>query len=470
MSRRLLVIALIVPLAAYAQKTPKQPKQTEVKVQRTSLSRDQEVQIGKQFAGQVEREMEVIHNPEIEKWLNQIGQNLAKTPQANAYPYYFKLVNDDSINAFALPGGPMYVHTGLLKAADSEGEVAGVLAHEMSHVALRHGAAQISKQQTYGTLFQIVGLAAGTLTADQNGQCGMVCQITQAGTSLGQNSVLMKFSRGYERDADLNGARMMAAAGYNPMQLPQFFEKLEKTQGTAAEPRGLALWMASHPATGSRVKYVSDDIQFYPQHDYKANTGDFARVKKLIGTIPPPKPQPGKLIQAKQGASGRTNLPAGYKDYPANGFSIAYPANWQVGQPDPGSSLYVVPQGGVVKGQNGGVELLNGAMIDYYVPQAGAESTNLEASTKEFLDSLAKGDPNLKAEKPQRVQIGNKTALRTKLTTKTSAQQDPDQVVYLYTVPRDAGLWYAAAAAQNSKVNELDPVFKQMIDTLQFAD
>ena len=217
------------------------------------------------------------------------------------------------------------------------------------------------------------------------------------------------------------------------------------------------------------MKYVSDDIQFYPSRDYKTGTGDFTRIKKLIRTIPPPKPQPGKLIQAKQGSSGRANVPVGYKDYPANGFSIAYPANWQVGQPDPGSSLYMVPQGGAVKGQNG-VELLNGAMIDYYVPQAGAASTNLETSTQEFLQSLGKGDPNLKADKPQRVQIGNKTALRTKLTTKTSVEQDPNQVVYLYTVARDAGLWYVAAAAQTSKVNELDPVFKQMIDTLQFVD
>ena len=123
MSRRLLVIALSLPLVAYSQKPG---KQAEVKIQKTSLSRDQEMQLGKESAVQVEREMEVIHNAEIEHWLNQIGQNLAKTPQANAYPYYFKLVNDDSINAFALPGGPMYVHTGLLKAADSEGEVAGV--------------------------------------------------------------------------------------------------------------------------------------------------------------------------------------------------------------------------------------------------------------------------------------------------------------------------------------------------------
>jgi len=223
MNRALLLIAFLLPLSAFPQQAM---RQADVEVQKTSLSRDQEIQIGKQFAAQVEREMEVVHNPELERWLNQIGQSLAKTPEANAYPYYFKIVNDDSINAFALPGGPMYVHTGLLKAADSEGEVAGVLAHEMSHVALRHGAAQITKQQRYGALFSVIGVLGGTLTADKNGNCGLLCQITEAGTSLGQNSVLMKFSRGYEHDADLNGARMMAAAGYNPILLPKFFEKL----------------------------------------------------------------------------------------------------------------------------------------------------------------------------------------------------------------------------------------------------
>lgn len=467
MRRLLLGFALCVPLIAICQKPV---RQADIRVQRSSLSRDQEVQIGKQFAGEVEREMEVVHNAEIEHWLNQIGQSLAKTPQANAYPYYFKLVNDDSINAFALPGGPMYVHRGLLKAADSEGEVAGVLAHEMSHVALRHGAAQITKQQTYGALFQVIGAAAGSLTADQNGNCGLICQITQAGTSLGENSVLMKFSRGYEHDADLNGARMMAAAGYDPIQLPQFFEKLEKTLGTAAEPKGLALWMASHPATGSRIQYVSQDIQFYPQRSYTAGTGNFDRIKKAIATIPPPKPQPGKLIQAKPGASPRTNLPAGFKDYPANGFAIAYPATWQAGQAQPGSSLYLIPSGGLAQGQNGGTELLTGAMIDYYATEAGASATNLEATTKEFLDSLQKGDANLKAGRSERVSVGGKAAMRTRLTTKTSLQQEPDQVVYLYTVAREAGLWYVVAAAQPSKLGQLDPIFNQMIASVQFPD
>lgn len=467
MNRALFVIALAVPFYAYPQAST---RQAVVQVQKTSLSRDQELQIGKQFAAQVEREMEVVHNQQIESWLNQIGQNLARTPEANAYPYYFKLVNDDSINAFALPGGPMYVHTGLLKAADNEGEVAGVLAHEMSHVALRHGAAQITKQQRYGALFSAIGALGGSLTADQNGNCGMLCQITQSGASLGENSLLMKFSRGYERDADLNGARMMAAAGYDPIELPTFFEKLQAQQGTAGEPKGLGLWLASHPGTGSRIQYVSQDIKFYPKRSYVTNTGEFAQIKTLIARIPPPKMQPGKLIEPRDNPAPRTNLPIGLKDYPANGFSIGYPGAWQVGQPQPGSSVYMIPQGGALQSQSGGTELINGVMVDYYVPQAGASATRLEASTKEFLDGMQKSDANMRVERSQSITIGGKPGLRTRITTRTSVQAEPEQVVYLYSVARDEGLWYMAQAEQPSRQSELEPVFKQMIQTLQFPN
>src|SRR5947209_9973849 len=191
MKYRLLAIALLFSAVAVPQKKP--ARQQEVKIQKTSLTRDQELQLGKEAAAQVEREMEVVKSPEVESWLNQIGQRLAKTPQANAYPYYFKLVNEDSINAFALPGGPMYVHTGLLKAADTEDEVAGVLAHEMSHVPLRHGAAQMGKQQTWGTGLGVAGAAVGMVTTDSSGACGMLCQLGQAGVGMGGNSLLMKF-------------------------------------------------------------------------------------------------------------------------------------------------------------------------------------------------------------------------------------------------------------------------------------
>ena len=167
----------------------------------------------------------------------------------------FKLVNDESINAFALPGGPMYVHTGLIKAASNEGEVAGVLAHEMSHVALRHGAAQMGKQQTWGTLFGALGAIGGAVLS-QGGQCTLLCQAAQMGAGIGGGATLNRFSRGYERDADLNGARMMAAAGYNPIELARFFDKLLEQQGAAAQTSGLEKFLSDHPATGNRIEYV----------------------------------------------------------------------------------------------------------------------------------------------------------------------------------------------------------------------
>src|SRR5215813_153048 len=218
----------------------KKPTQREVKVQKTSLTRDQEVDLGKQAAAEVEREMEVIKNPEIESWLNNIGQKLAKTKQANSYPYYFKLVNEDSINAFALPGGPMFVHTGLIKSADNEGQVAGVLGHEMSHVALRHGAAQMGKAQTWQTILGVAGAAAGV--AGVGG--GLLGTAINTGGSMGVAGVLSKYSRDAERDADLNGARMLAAANYNPVEMARFFETLEEKMGDAARPKGLDAWFA----------------------------------------------------------------------------------------------------------------------------------------------------------------------------------------------------------------------------------
>ena len=449
-----LTLALALPLSA--QKS----KQVEVKVQKTSMTRDQEIALGKEAGAQVEREMEVLHNADIENWLKTIGQRLAKAPQANAYPYYFKLVNEPSINAFALPGGPMYVHTGLIAAADTEGEVAGVLAHEMSHVALRHGAAQMGKQQTWGTLFGVVGAVAGAAG------CGLLCEAGQYGASIGGNGLLMKFSRGFEKDADLNGARMAAAVGYDPMNVPKFFEKLASKAGQSGEPKGLALWMSSHPASGSRAQYVSEDIKFYTKQTYSADTGSFPQVKKLVAALPPPKMKPAVLIQAKQGAKPRTNLPAGFADYQANGCALAYPSSWKIGQSQAGGSIFIVPQGGAAQGQNGEIELIAGIMVDYYVPQSGA--AKLDTATKSFLEALRNGDPNLRYDRSENATLGGQPALVTRLTTKTSYQQDREQVIFLYTVAREAGLWHMVLAAPKSTLANFEPIAKQIVPTVQF--
>ena len=448
----------------FGPKKPKVPQQREVKVQKTSLTKDQELQLGKEAAAEVERTMEVVHDPQAEAWLNRIGQGLAQTPQANAYPYYFKLVNEDSINAFALPGGPMYVHTGLIKAADSEDQVAGVLAHEMSHVALRHGANQMSKAQTWQTVMGVVNAAAGMAGG---GQCGLLCQAVQMGGGLAENGMLMRFSRDHERDADLNGARMMASAGYNPLALAHFFEKIESQSGAAASPKGIQAFLSSHPSPGNRVQYVEDDIKFYPKRDYAASaSSNFAEVQREVAQLPPAKVKPAALLQPVQGS--RQNLPQGFKDFQAKGFAIGYPDTWQVGQDKSGEGVLIVPQGGAVQTQAGGVELILGVMLDYYRPQSG--KIDLHGTTDEILKSLQQGDKNLRSESTTQAQLGGKPALMTTLSTKTSNQQEPAQTVFLYTAVRGDLLFSMALAAPPSQLSQTQPVFQQIAGTLQLKD
>lgn len=287
--------------------------------------------------------------------------------------------------------------------------------------------------------------------------------------TVGGMAVLTKFSRGYERDSDLNGARMMAAAGYNPMDMARFFETLAKQSGRVGRPSGLEQWLSSHPDPGNRSQYVAQDTQFYPKRDYSTATGRFPRVKQAVASLPPPKLKPAALLAGKQGSGPRTNLPAGFKDLQAVGFAVAYPSTWQAGQAQQGGgSLYLVPQGGATQSQNGGLELLVGGMIDYYRPEAGAAA--LDATTAELLRGLEKEDTNLRAERPGRIDLGGKPALLTRIATKPSVAREPEQTVLLYTVVRNEMLWHLVLAAPPSRWNELEPVFRQISQSVQFPD
>ena len=137
------------------------------------FSKDQDVELGKEAAGEIAKQVEVIDNRELNAYVNSIGARLAAQPQADKYPYTFNVVNDPSINAFALPGGPAFVHTGLIAAADNEAQLAGVLAHEITHVALRHGTNQASK----ANLIQLPAMLASAAL----GEGSMLAQLGQLG-------------------------------------------------------------------------------------------------------------------------------------------------------------------------------------------------------------------------------------------------------------------------------------------------
>ncbi len=182
------------------------------------FTKQQDIEIGAEVAAQVRRQYPAVKSDELQRYLRSIGDRLASQKEAreSGFTFSFTLVNDKAINAFALPGGPAFVFTGLMRAAENEGQIAGVLGHEMSHVILRHGTNQASK----ANLLQIPAILAGAVTGSN-----LFAQLT----SLGAIPFLLKFSRTDETEADALGARLMNEAGYNPIEMARFFENCRRS-------------------------------------------------------------------------------------------------------------------------------------------------------------------------------------------------------------------------------------------------
>ena len=211
------------------------------------FSKEQDVQVGQESATQVRKQMTMLKDPFLNQYVSSIGKRLANAQEAkdSGFPFTFEVVADPSINAFALPGGPMFINSGLLKAVDNEAQLAGVMGHEMSHVILRHGTNQASKSQ----MIQLPAVLGSKMAGGS-----MMGQLAQLGIGLGANSVLLKFSRGAESQADLLGSHLMAESGYDPIQMAKFFQKLE-ADGGARGPQ----FFSDHPNPGNRQAAIQQE-------------------------------------------------------------------------------------------------------------------------------------------------------------------------------------------------------------------
>ena len=253
------------------------------------FSKEQDVQLGQENAAQVRKQMPIVKDPFLTEYVNRVGKKLAASQEAqeSGFPFSFEVVADPSINAFALPGGPMFINTGLLKAVDNEAQLAGVMGHEMSHVILRHGTNQASKQN-------LIKLPA--LLGSQMAGGSMVGQLAQMGIGLGANSVLLKFSRTAESQADLMGSHLMAEAGYDPVQMARFFQKLNTEGGS----RPLQ-FLSDHPNPDNRERAIEQEVSRMPQQRYGYQSGEFQKMKKAVATIKEPAPkQPQQPQQPQQ--------------------------------------------------------------------------------------------------------------------------------------------------------------------------
>ncbi|HLG17011.1 MAG TPA: M48 family metallopeptidase [Blastocatellia bacterium] len=232
-------------------------------------SLDKEAALGRQLAQEVDRQAKFIDDPVITEYINRLGQNIVLHSDAKV-PFTIKVIDSDDVNAFALPGGFFYVNKGLILAADNEAEIVGVMAHEIAHVAARHGVEQATKAQIANYAMIPLIFATGGLGA-----------IAYNAAQFAVPLAFLKFGRGMESEADRLGAQYTWASGYDPNALVTFFEKLEKKDKD--KPGTLAKVFRSHPPTPDRIDGVKGLLARFPDRDeYTITTSEFNRVKARL--------------------------------------------------------------------------------------------------------------------------------------------------------------------------------------------
>src|SRR5499427_7019779 len=253
--------------------------QTRIEPPDNNYTSAQDVELGRKAAAEARQQLPIMRDDAVSSFIDDVGKRLVSAiPQDLRHPefrYTFEPVNVREINAFALPGGPMFVNRGMIEAAQTEGEVAGVMAHELSHVALRHGTAQASKATKY-ELGQVAGAVLGAIIGGGWGQ------VISQGTQFGLGAAFLRFSREYEKQADLEGAQIMARAGYDPRDMANMFRTIEK-QGGPGGPQ----WLSDHPNPGNRVEYITREAQVLRVENPVRDTRAFQQVQAHLHQLPP---------------------------------------------------------------------------------------------------------------------------------------------------------------------------------------
>jgi len=410
-------------------------------------SKQQDIELGKQSAARVLQQYQQVQNPNLQAYIKKIGERLAKTPEASAsgFPFSFTLLNYKEVNAFALPGGPTFVFSGLIKASDDEGELAGVLAHEISHVVLRHGTQQASKANIIEKPALFIGLL-NSLT--------LLGRLINVGLGAGLNGVFLKYSREDESQADALGAQIMSEAGYDPLELARFFKKLESQGGS-----GVPEFLSDHPSPDNRVGAIEAEARTMPHRVYTADNREFESVKAAIGKLPPPPD-----LRAKDIGIQDSNV-SGYKKLSTPQFSIEYPSNWRVLGDDQSAMLALAPDEGLTVSSNGDPAIGFGSILSYFF--ADPSRSSLSDATADLIQRLRAEDPGLhETGNQKRSEVDKQPALTTQLA--SSSPFGGNETDMLVTVARPQGLFHLIFISPDREWNQTHLTFDHMVQSIHF--
>ncbi len=463
----LLWAMIVMPLAAFGQTRVTMPK-NKYKVQ-------DDVKLGRQASSEVEQQMPILNDAEATRYVSQVGERLVRAIpsqfQESNFDYTFKIVNARDINAFALPGGPMYVNRGMIEAASKEGEMAGVMAHEISHVALRHGTAQATKQSN--PLNQILGIGAILGGAVIGGQTGAAI-----GQTLYRGFLVNPYSREYETQADILGAQIMANAGYDPRDLANMFRTIERESGGSNGPE----WLSSHPNPGNRYENINREAQLLRVKNPVGNTAQFERIQSKLKRLP--RAQSTAEIQKNaptnqngQGNGSGTQNPIAGGRYESRvalpstrtraisssgAIQMNIPGNWQ--EFPNGSELWIAPAGAY--GDQG---ITHGALVGTTRPQ----NNNLAQASQDYVDGLLQSEGNnylSQRSDATRTTLSGRTAYAAVLSGRSPLTNQTEITTVYTTQMRNGDLFYVITVAPENESPTYNAAFRNMIRSIRLND
>jgi predicted Zn-dependent protease len=448
--------------------------QTVITPDKNKYSPADDVKIGLEAAQQARQELPMLDDSTVDNYIENIGGRLVAAIPTNLrhqqFRYSFDVVNMKEINAFALPGGPMFVNRGMIEAANNEGEVAGVMAHEIAHVALRHGTAQATK----GEKFQIGSVVGQILGAIVGGVGG---QVISGASTLGLGTYFLKYGREYERQADLLGAQIMARAGYDPRDMADMFQTIER-QGGGGGPE----WLSSHPNPGNRRAAIEKEASMLDVRANAENNAQFNSMRARLERLGPA--YTAEQVARGQGTRGgntrgrdvpqRTSRGRTVVDPPSTRYrtvtvgdlmQVSVPDNWQ--QYDSGNTVVLAPEGGYYQSGNNNTNFTHGL-------QAGlirSETHSLEQGTDELVDNFTRANPDMRMQGSyRRERVGGRNALTVNFTNSNAETGEREMIMMTTMQLGDGSLLYTIGVAPDYEFNRYQPAFQRARSSLRVND
>ncbi|HEY0004792.1 MAG TPA: M48 family metallopeptidase [Pyrinomonadaceae bacterium] len=427
---------------------------------------EQDMELGRRSAQEIAQQVPLLRDERINTYVRQLGTKLVAKAPGFPFTYQFAVIATGEINAFALPGGYIFVNAGTLAAAKNEGELAGVIAHEVSHVALRHGTNQASKAYLAQKGLDILRTIAG---GEEHPNLDQL--ITTVG-GTGANMVFLKFGRTAESQADLEGAHVMARTGYDPRDMAAFFKTLESRSGQQRTPEMLS----DHPNPGNRAQAVAQalpslGVSSTPVHDSK----EFQQVKALLlggnSASLKEREQPARTGPHDPNNNKPASRPAvpdaTFRQFQSRdgSFQIDYPQNWDALGSSDESNLIFAPKGAYGQHEKS-IVVTHGIFIGAVPPQAG----ELAEANAAFVRQQVELNPDFRViRQPQQINFGGRAGFATVMAGPSTVTGVIEVDVIYTTATADGRLFYIITIAPEDELNSYQPTFERMLQSLRLA-